>query len=202
MERFGRDVAGKLISDLYVDDPDGGRILLERARLASEKREPCVMDLLIFKDEIEVFHSETVLLPIASPDGSAMWSVYQILVRLCARSDSSETTTLWTALVGLAATSLVGPVLWQWPDAKGWAMLGAIAMLGSLAHIAFIRALGMTQPSLLQPFNYTLFVWAIAVGYLFFGDVPDGWTLAGAAIIIASGIYVWHRERVRGVVGA
>jgi drug/metabolite transporter (DMT)-like permease len=129
--------------------------------------------------------------------GAAMWAGYQIMVRICARVDRSETTSLWTAVVGLGLTSLVGPAVWLWPDANGWMLLGAIALLGALAHIAFIRALGMTQPSLLQPFNYTLFVWAVVVGYLFFGDIPDAWTFAGAAIIIASGIYAWHRERVR-----
>ena len=55
----------------------------------------------------------------------------------------------------------------------------------------------MTLPSLLQPYAYTLFVWAVVVGFVFFGDVPDVWTLTGAAVIIASGIYAWHRERVR-----
>jgi drug/metabolite transporter (DMT)-like permease len=133
--------------------------------------------------------------------GAVMWAGYQIMVRLCARVDRSETTSLWTAVVGLGLTSLVGPAVWVWPDANGWMLLGAIALLGSLAHIAFIRALGMTQPSRLQPFNYTLFVWAVVVGYLFFGDIPDAWTFAGAAIIIASGIYAWHRERVRSGVG-
>lgn len=132
---------------------------------------------------------------------AGLWAGYQILVRLCSRSDSSDTTSLWTAMIGFLATSLVGPAVWQWPDATGWWMLAAIAMLGSLAHICFIRALSLTQPSLLQPYNYTLFVWAVIVGYAFFGDVPDAWTWAGASIIIASGIYVWHRERVRGVAG-
>jgi drug/metabolite transporter (DMT)-like permease len=129
--------------------------------------------------------------------GAAMWAAYQIMVRLCARVDRAETTSLWTAVVGLMLTSLVGPAVWVWPDANGWMLLGAIALLGSLAHIAFIRALGMTEPSRLQPYNYTLFVWAVVVGYAFFGDMPDAWTLAGAAVIIASGIYAWHRERVR-----
>jgi drug/metabolite transporter (DMT)-like permease len=129
--------------------------------------------------------------------GAAMWAAYQIMVRLCARVDRSETTSLWTALVGLGASTLVGPVVWVWPDQSGWGMLAAIALLGSISHMALIRALGMTQPSLLQPFNYTLFVWAVVVGYLFFGDVPDRFTLVGAAIVIASGIYAWHRERVR-----
>ncbi len=129
--------------------------------------------------------------------GASMWAVYQVMVRMCSRVDRSETTTLWTALVGLAATTCISPYVWVWPDATGWLMLGAIAVLGSIAHTTFIRALGMTQPSLLQPYNYTLFVWAVVVGYLFFGDIPDRWTLTGAAIIIASGIYVWHRERVQ-----
>jgi drug/metabolite transporter (DMT)-like permease len=129
--------------------------------------------------------------------GSAMWALYQIMVRLCSRVDRSETTSLWTALVGLGASTLIGPVSWVWPDATGWAMLAAIAILGSVSHIALIRALGMMEPALLQPYNYTLFVWAVVVGYLFFGDIPDRWTLAGAAIIIVSGLYVWHRERVR-----
>jgi drug/metabolite transporter (DMT)-like permease len=134
--------------------------------------------------------------------GAAMWAAYQIMVRLCARVDRSETTSLWTAVVGLGLTSLVGPAAWVWPDQDGWMLLGAIALLGSLSHIAFIRALGMTQPSRLQPFNYTLFVWAVVVGYLFFGDIPDAWTFVGATIIIASGIYAWHRERVRSVARA
>lgn len=131
--------------------------------------------------------------------GAAMWALYQILVRLCARNDRSETTTFYTAVAGLAATTLLGPSAWQWPDATSWALLGAIAIMGSAGHIALIRSLGMAQPALLQPYNYSLFVWAVLVGYLMFGHVPDRWTFAGAAIIIASGLYVWHRERVRAV---
>lgn len=129
---------------------------------------------------------------------AALWASYQVMVRMCSRTDSSDTTSLWTAVVGLFATSLVGPVVWVWPDATGWALLSAIALLGSMAHMAFIRALSLTQPSRLQPYLYTMFVWAVLVGYLFFGAVPDAWTWAGAGIIIASGIYAWHRERVRG----
>jgi drug/metabolite transporter (DMT)-like permease len=128
--------------------------------------------------------------------GGALWAIYQLLVRLCSRFDRSETTSLWTAMVGLGATSFVGPAYWVWPDPTGWQLLAAIALLGSFAHVTFITALGMSQPAVLQPFTYTMFVWAIVVGYALFGDFPDAWTLAGAAIIIASGLYVWHRERL------
>jgi len=126
---------------------------------------------------------------------ASLWGIYQVLVRLCSKFDRSETTSLWTAVIGLLATSIIGPVVWVWPDLSGWLMLAGIALLGAFAHTTLITALGWTQPALLQPYNYTLFVWAVIVGYVIFGDIPDAWTWAGAGTVIASGIYVWWRER-------
>ncbi|MFM9940184.1 MAG: DMT family transporter [Hyphomicrobiaceae bacterium] len=129
--------------------------------------------------------------------GAVLWGLYQIMVRMCSQTDSSETTWLWSAVVGLAATSLIGPFMWTNPSANGWALLVLLAALGSMAHLALIKALSLAEASVLQPFGYTLFLWAIVIGYLAFGDLPDMWTLAGGAIILASGLYAWHRERVR-----
>ena len=75
MERFGRDIAGELASHVYVNDPNGARLLLRAAQRAVETREPGLIDLRIRMDEIEVFHLETVLLPIWSPDANASWSL-------------------------------------------------------------------------------------------------------------------------------
>jgi drug/metabolite transporter (DMT)-like permease len=50
----------------------------------------------------------------------------------------------------------------------------------------------------LQPFAYTLVVWAIILGFVAFGDVPDRWTILGGIIVVASGLYIWHRERTKG----
>ncbi len=129
--------------------------------------------------------------------GTLLWAVYQILVRMCARTDSSDTTWAWTAVVGLVATSTVGPFVWVWPDAKGWALLFAIALLGTLSHLALIKALGYAEAGALQPYSYTLLVWAAVLGFVMFGDVPDAWTVFGATIVIASGLYAWYRERLR-----
>jgi drug/metabolite transporter (DMT)-like permease len=133
--------------------------------------------------------------------GTVMWAVYQILVRMCARTDSSDTTWAWTAIVGLFATSTIGPFVWIWPDAQGWALLLAIAILGTLSHLALIKALGYAEAGALQPYSYTLLVWAAVVGFIMFGDVPDRWTIAGALVVIASGLYAWHRERLRRATG-
>lgn len=149
--------------------------------------------LVIVRPELTTLHPATLI----TLAGAALWAIYQIMVRLCARVDSNETTALWTAMVGLGAASVAGATSWTWPDATGWVLLAAIALLGAYAHIAFISALALTEPSLLQPFSYSLFVWAIVIGFLLFGDVPDGWTLTGAVIIIAAGLYAWYRERVR-----
>lgn len=129
--------------------------------------------------------------------GAFLWALYQVLVRLCAQTDKSETTWLWSAVIGLVATSFVGPFVWVPPDGMGWLMLLGIAALGSGAHLALIQAFGLAEAGALQPFSYTLLLWAAVVGFLAFGDVPDAWTLAGAAIILGSGLYAWHRERVR-----
>ena len=129
--------------------------------------------------------------------GAVLWGLYQILMRLCAKTDASATTWLWSAVIGLLLTTVTGPSTWVWPDARGWLLLAVIAALGSVAHLALIRAFSLAEAGALQPFGYTMLLWAAVIGYLAFGDVPDRWTLTGAAIIMASGLYAWNRERVR-----
>ncbi len=75
MERFGRDVAGELTRHLYAKGEDGAALLLKLARQAAEFRKPGMMDLRIRAEEIEIFHIETVLLPIFAPDGTTSWAM-------------------------------------------------------------------------------------------------------------------------------
>jgi drug/metabolite transporter (DMT)-like permease len=129
--------------------------------------------------------------------GAGLWGLYQILVRLCSRTDSSETTLLWTASIGFIATTVVAPFSWTPPAAKDWAMMVVLSLLGSVAHFALIKAFERVEASALQPFLYALLVWAAVLGYGVFGDIPDRWIMMGATVIIASGTYAWHRERIR-----
>lgn len=133
-----------------------------------------------------------LLIPVA---GAILWGAYQILIRLCSRTDTPDTTLVWSAFVAFGATTVVGPIDWKWPDAMGWFLLVAIALIGALAHYALIKALDHAEAGAVQPFSYTLLVFVTILGAIVFGDIPDGWTIAGAAVIVASGLYAWHHER-------
>ena len=133
-----------------------------------------------------------LLIPIV---GALLWGIYQLQTRLCARTDSADTTLVWSAFVAFIATSFVGPWYWQWPDAWTWFLLLVTALLGAIAHYTLIRALDYAEASAVQPYSYTLLVWVTILGAVVFGDIPDHWTIAGAAIIVASGLYSWHHDR-------
>ena len=124
-----------------------------------------------------------------------LWAVYQILLRLVSRTDRSETTLLWSGVVGAAVLTAIGPFLWRTPDAEGWAWLILLGALGAAAHLFLIKALEAAPASSLQPFSYALLVAAALVGFAAFGEVPDGWTIAGGLIVAASGLFAFHRER-------
>ena len=70
-----------------------------------------------------------------------------------------------------------------------------IGVIGLVGHTLLIRALALAPASMLQPFNYTMIVWAVIFGYLFYDDLPDIPTITGAVIIVAGGLYAFHRER-------
>jgi drug/metabolite transporter (DMT)-like permease len=128
---------------------------------------------------------------------ACMWSLYQVLTRVVSRTDPPLTTLFYTALIGAVALTAIGPFYWRAPDAQGWALFVLVAVLGAGGHYLMIKALQLAPASVLQPFAYTVLVWATLVGFTVFGNLPDRFTVAGALIIVASGLYAFSRERRR-----
>jgi drug/metabolite transporter (DMT)-like permease len=147
--------------------------------------------LLIIQPGLRTF-DWPVLLPLG---GSVLWAAYQILTRLAARHDSPGTSLIWAAVVPLIATTFVGPIGWQWPTVTAWILMALISAIGAVGNYAMIKALDYAEAGAVQPYNYTLLVWATLLGVVMFGDVPDEWTILGAAIVVASGLYTWHHDR-------
>lgn len=105
---------------------------------------------------------------------------------------------LWTAVSGLIVTTAIVPWFWVSPTSDAWLLLVGVGLLGSLGHYALIKALDFAEAGAVQPYTYTMLVWATILGYLVFGDVPDAWTMAGAGVVVLSGLYTWHRDRLGG----
>ncbi len=149
--------------------------------------------LLIVRPGFRTFDWPLVL-PLA---GAVLWASYQILTRLSARTDPPDTALLWSAIVAFIASSFVGPLDWKWPTPAAWALMVVVAAMGAAAHYALIKALDYAEAGAVQPYSYTLLVWAAVLGFAMFGDIPDAWTLIGAAVVVASGLYTWHHDRRR-----
>jgi drug/metabolite transporter (DMT)-like permease len=130
---------------------------------------------------------------------SACWALALIITRKIAISDTPQTTVLWSAAIGTAVLTVLVPFEAVWPTLwqLGWSLvLGTLASGGQWLVILAHR---LAPASLLAPFFYSQLLWVTGLGFLVFGNLPDQWTLAGASIIIASGLYTAHRERVRRV---
>jgi len=132
------------------------------------------------------------------PVGMALFNaLYQILTRKVAGVEHPLTSLVWGAIVGAVLFSFFLPFAWVTPtDPWHWALLAVIGLLASVGHFVLIRAYDYASATGLAPFFYTQLVWVMLLGWLVFGDFPDGWSLLGMGIIVASGIYLVGRQRL------
>lgn len=127
---------------------------------------------------------------------SAIYALYNILTRKLAGRDDPR---LIFAMTPVAGTLIFAPfALADWtapPDLLHWAILIAMGILGGLGHGTLLLALSRAPAPILAPFIYVQLIWMSLAGFLVFGDIPTTATFVGAAIVVASGIYVWFREQ-------
>lgn len=129
------------------------------------------------------------VLPLLMAVGSA---VYHVLTPVVARTESPSISISYLAVIGSVSMSIAVPWFWTQPDAFGWALLLAIGVLGTIGHLLILRAFAHAQASMLAPFFYVHLLWALFYGWMIFGDLPTLAMLAGGALIVASGYYVYR----------
>jgi drug/metabolite transporter (DMT)-like permease len=130
--------------------------------------------------------------------GSVAYAFYNIVTRILATSDRAETTLVYSGLAGVALTTPLVPFVWSTPDSLlSWVLLIGLGAFGSVGHWLLILAHARAPAPVLAPFIYTQIIWMLALGYFVFGDWPDQWTFIGASVVIASGLYLFYRERAR-----
>ena len=144
--------------------------------------------------------------PALYPLGTAfLFGLYLILTRKMAQTMHPVALQGYTAL---AASALILPVLSLmnegpvplldpvWPSAFGWWMLLGVGVMATLSHILLAYALANAPAAVVAPLQYLEIVAAVIFGFIIFGDLPDPLMVLGVAIIIGSGLYVFHREQV------
>jgi drug/metabolite transporter (DMT)-like permease len=127
---------------------------------------------------------------------AACYAVSAIASRILSRTDSNEQIMFWLlVMIGGGALPLAWPawVPLRWED---WPVIAALAGSGFLGQLAITKAFSMGKASIVAPFEYTALAWGVAIDWALWSTLPDRWTLAGAAIIIGSGIYLVRREAV------
>ena len=129
------------------------------------------------------------------------YAMYIITTRRVAGQGPPLVTLFYTAVVGFFTLSLTMPVVWIWPDARGWGLMALMGLLAAAGHFLVIQACEYADASLLSPFNYTEIVGATAVSYWIFGYFPDLWAWLGIAVICGSGIAIslWELKPARRV---
>ena len=136
-----------------------------------------------------------VLLLLAS---AAAYALYQIATRWVMAHDSPATGIIFAALVGSLATTTVLPFVFVMPRSLfDLALFLALGCLGGLGHFFVIKAFQAAPAAVIAPLGYIELIGTTILGYLIFGNFPDALTWVGALIIIASGLYIAMRERVR-----
>jgi drug/metabolite transporter (DMT)-like permease len=120
-----------------------------------------------------------------------------IITRRLAATDSSTATFFVTTtvilLAGLTLSAFTG-----WNPIRGediWLFALAAAFQG-VAHFLMIEAFRFAEAKVVAPFKYATILWAMVIGFVFWGDVPDLWIITGGSIVVASGLYILHRQRL------
>ncbi len=131
---------------------------------------------------------------IAALASSFFYALMMIETRRLSRTESAAAMLIYSAAFMGLVSIVTWPFYWVTPGGRDVVLLVALGLLGGFSHYAMILAYRMAPVYVVAPFDYTHLVWAMALGYLIWAEVPTVGMLVGAAVIIASGLYVLARE--------
>ena len=126
--------------------------------------------------------------------GSLMFSIFMVCTRLV-RGTSDVVLVTTQVIAALVFGAVTAPFTWVAVGLFDGAMLALLGVIAMIAFLCINRSLSVAPASVVVPYQYTTIVWAVLLGYIFFGDIPSTQMLIGAGIIIAAGIYIFIREQ-------
>src|SRR5262249_1207801 len=132
-----------------------------------------------------------LLIPVAAAFSNAL---RDLMTRRLARTETSISILFWSALIVTVASAATAITGWRpiSPSAAAWFV--AAGLLNTGAHFLLIEAFRMAEAAVVAPMRYTSLIWGTIFGYLVWKELPDVWVLLGAAVIVASGVYMIRSE--------
>ena len=149
--------------------------------------------LIVLRPGFGAFHPAAIF-PIVS---ALAWACTLIMTRMMSGTERAVTVMAYSSIVGVCILTAMVPFVWvapSWHDIMLGIFIGVASTAGQWIVVLAFR---YADASVLAPFSYMQLLWVSILGFVVFGELPDVWTVTGAAFIVASGLYTAHRERVR-----
>ncbi len=125
-------------------------------------------------------------------------AVSNLIAKALTKHESAASVVAWMTLLSTPLTLIPALFVWSWPTLIGWGHLLAIAVLSTVAHLATTQAYRLADITIADPLIFFRLIAAAFFGYVFFSEVPDGWTWLGSAIILAAATILGRERRSRG----
>jgi drug/metabolite transporter (DMT)-like permease len=146
--------------------------------------------MIVIRPGFGVF-TPAALLPIGA---AICYTGNALITRFIGPNESAWTSMIFAAAFGTAVLVVVQPFVWVPIAAGDLTLFGLMGALGTGAQLCIIRSFSMSEASVVAPFAYLGIVFAAIWGAVLYAEYPDRWSIVGALVIIAAGLYVWHRE--------
>ncbi len=133
---------------------------------------------------------------------AVLWGVGMIVIKVLARTESNVTITFYVYLFVTPIAFAAALQFWQTPTIEQLAWLALIGALGTTVHMSLAQAFRDADVTAVLPLEFTKLIWASAIGFAAFAEIPDLWTWVGGGVIFSSAAFIAHHERPGGPVGA
>ncbi len=132
--------------------------------------------------------------------GAVGWALAMITIRRMGEAgERSVTIVLWFAIGSSLVAALASIPVWVWPRPQQWLLLAGVGLISAVAQVMMTNAYRTGESTLLAPFEYSAIIWTMGMGVVFWGEVPELRDFVGIAVLVGSGLYIWHREVTLGV---